>query len=174
MEVTNGETTLVTSFQSTTKSEFDTLVYLGYTQKKNLALCTYVIHEGTITLDMGERLGNEYHKPEEREVLILHGNCQRVELVGTHPYITGSDGKPAKLYEAHVWGPHHSGYFEDLPADKDSLRKSVFNPERIAKEHGYFEALNENIGGTFPEEPDGHREWKKAFNDLIKLKLLEA
>ncbi len=170
VEVTGDEAQVITCFQSTTKDSLENLVNLGYTQKKDLAICKFHLHPSAVILDM-ESLGNAYGKPEEREVLILPSNCQIVTYVGEDPTVLGKDNLPAKRYDVHVYGPDQSHYFDSLSTDEEFLRGIVFDFKNLVAERIFYEALNTNIGGEFPEMPSCHYRWKQALNELIRLEL---
>lgn len=75
------ETGMLQAFSSTTKNSIEEIMKLGYGDKINLAICNYIIEEGAVVLDM-ETLGEEYKKPEEREVMLLMGNRLESKKIG--------------------------------------------------------------------------------------------
>lgn len=150
---------------STTKLSAQEIIGLGYGNKQNLAVCTYIFHNGSVFFDM-EDLGTAYKKPEEAEVLLLPGNTILTKFCGESDKFRGSDGKPAKLYTADVFAP-----FFTFTADSDeSLKKLVFNENTLSDIKLFFQNLN-NFEDEFPKIPFGYAEWKKAFQQLVQREL---
>lgn len=151
-------------FWSTTKATADEIFAMGYGDKNYLAVCTFKFDDDAVVLDMS-RFGKDYLKPEEKEVLILPGNEYDAECIGKSDKFIGKDGKPALVYEVVVHGPDELS--EYLDEDYEKCDEILFDEEMISRVRAFYEALNNNIGGEYPEEPAGYRRWKKAFKQCV-------
>ncbi|MCI9178386.1 MAG: hypothetical protein HFJ28_07635 [Clostridia bacterium] len=165
-EVSEGES-IVGPLTSTTKLSVDEIMQLGYGNKNNLAICKYQFHEGAVAFDM-EKLGKDYMKPEEREVLLLPGSSLIAFCIGHDDRYLGKDGKPALLYQVSVYPPDFSSIYTENP---EELREVVYNEENIREVRAFYEALNGQ--GEFPIEPDCYRDWKDRFQKLVFTELIK-
>ena len=161
------ETGMLQAFSSTTKNSIEEIMKLGYGDKINLAICKYIIEKGAVVFDM-EMLGEEYKKPEEREVLLLMGNRLESKKMGVSKY-TGKDGKKASIFQIRVNAPK----FEDICKSDEEIEnlKSIIYDDNILKEiKAFFERLNETEK-TFPEIPENYIQWKKSFKKYVYTEL---
>lgn len=157
-EVSEGES-IVGPLTSTTKLSIDEIMKLGYGNKNGLAICRYRFHDGAAIFDM-EKLGKDYLKPEEREVLLLMGNKLVSTCVGYDDRYLGKDGQPALMYNIEVYPPK----FAKCENQKE-LEKVVYNPDTIEEVRKFYIELN--AGGDFPEIPTCYKEWKEDFKKLV-------
>lgn len=163
-ETAEGKFDYIDALQSSTKATVEEIVALGYGNKNKLAICKFHFHTGAVILDM-ERFGKDYLKPEEKEVLLLTGNKYQAKCLGYSNKFYGKDGQPALMYDVEVYKPDKfSSHIDDSVA---AIKEILFDNDRIAKAKAFFEALNIHIGGKFPEEPKGYREWKKCFKMYV-------
>ena len=137
---------------------------LGYGNKNGLAICLYNFYEGAVVFDM-ERLGKEYLKPEEREVLLMMGNQLVATCLDYDSRFLGKDGKPALLYRVDVYPP----YFGDCKDSQEELEKIVYDPDNIKTVQAFYTALNEEH--KFPSIPACYHEWKDSFKKLVFMEL---
>lgn len=163
-ETAEGEYVFITALQSSTKATIEEILALGYGNKNKLAICKFHFHEGAVVLDM-VRFGKDYLKPEEKEVLLLTGNKYQAKCLGYSDKFFGKDGQRALMYDVDVYAP--DGFYLKVDFDEEELKDKVFNIDMIAKVKDFYEALNANIGGEYPKEPDGYREWKEAFKMYV-------
>ena len=154
----------IDALQSSTKATVEEIVALGYGNKNKLAICKFHFHEGAVVLDM-IRFGKDYLKPEEKEVLLLTGNKYQAKCLGYSDKFFGKDGQPALMYDVDVYAP--DGFYWKVDSSEEELKEKVFNREMIEKVKKFYEALNVNIGGEYPKEPDGYRSWKEAFKMYV-------
>ncbi len=157
-EVSEGES-IVGPLTSTTKLSIYEIMKLGYGNKNGLAICRYRFHDGAAIFDM-EKLGKDYLKPEEREVLLLMGNKLVSTCVGYDDRYLGKDGQPALMYNIEVYPPK----FAKCENQKE-LEKVVYNPDTIEEVRKFYIELN--AGGDFPEIPTCYKEWKEDFKKLV-------
>ena len=163
-ETPEGEYDFIDALQSSTKATVEEIVALGYGNKNKLAICKFHFHEGAVVLDM-IRFGKDYLKPEEKEVLLLTGNKYQAKCLGYSDKFFGKDGQPALMYDVDVYAPDE--FYWKLDFCEEELKDKVFNIDMIAKVKDFYESLNANIGGEYPKEPDGYREWKEAFKMYV-------
>lgn len=157
-EVSEGES-IVGPLTSTTKLSVDEIMELGYGNKNGLAICRYRFHDGVAIFDM-EELGENYLKPEEREVLLLMGNKLIAKCSGYDERYLGKDGKPALMYDIDVYPP------EIITCENQSeLEKVVYDPDTIKEVKKFYKSLN--VAGDFPEVPTCYPEWKENFKKLV-------
>lgn len=156
-EVLEGKS-IVGPLTSTTKLSVEEIMKLGYGNKNGLAICRYKFHEGAVAFDM-EKLGKDYLKPEEREVLLLPGTELFTYYRGYDDRYLGKDGQHAAMYEVDVYPPDFSGPIED------NCREILYNEEKIKEIKAFYEALNGQ--GEFPTEPKCYRDWKFCFQDVL-------
>lgn len=154
----------IDALQSSTKATVEEIVALGYGNKNKLAICKFHFHEGAVVLDM-VRFGKDYLKPEEKEVLLLTGNKYQAKCLGYSDKFFGKDGQPALMYDVDVYAP--DGFYWKVDSSEEELKEKVFNREMIEKVKKFYEALNVNIGGEYPKEPEGYRTWKEAFKMYV-------
>ncbi len=162
-EVSEG-VSFVGPLTSTTKLSVDEIMQLGYGNKNGLAICFYNFHEGACLFDM-ELLGNDYLKPEEREVLLLMKNKLVACCQGYDNRYLGKDGQPALIYTIDVYQPE----FEPIAETQQELESVVYCPQTIEKVRDFYVALNGE--GDFPEIPDYYKEWKSCFQKLVFLEI---
>lgn len=162
-EIEEGES-VVEALTSTTKLSIDEIMQLGYGNKNGLAICCYHFHKGCTICDM-EELGQNYPKPEEREVLILMGNRLVTHCLGENGQYVGKDGRPALIYEVDVYPPD----FTTVTEEKETLEKVVYDKNAIEEIRLFYNALNTE--GDFPEVPECYKEWKEAFKKLVFLEI---
>jgi len=162
-EISEGHST-VEALSSTTKLSIDEIMELGYGNKNGLAICLYNFYEGAVVFDM-ERLGKEYLKPEEREVLLMMGNQLVATCLDYDSRFLGKDGKPALLYRVDVYPP----YFGDCKDSQEELEKIVYDPDNIKTVQAFYTALNEEH--KFPSIPACYHEWKDSFKKLVFMEL---
>ena len=153
----------IQALTSTTKLSIDEIFSQGYGDKVDLAICHYILHEGAIVFDM-EKLKSDYLKPHEREVLLLIGNQISVTCLGDDKNHIGKDGNPGKKYLIDVYAPQFDRIIKPTKYDLESI---VFDEEILKEEKRFFEELNSNIGGCFPQIPEKHFVWKDALKQLI-------
>ena len=163
-ETAEGEYVFITALQSSTKATIEEILALGYGNKNKLAICKFHFHEGAVVLDM-VRFGKDYLKPEEKEVLLLTGNKYQAKCLGYSDKFFGKDGQPALMYDVDVYAP--DGFYWKVDSSEEELKEKVFNREMIEKVKKFYEALNVNIGGEYPKEPEGYRAWKEAFKMYV-------
>ena len=163
-ETPEGEYDFIDALQSSTKATVEEIVALGYGNKNKLAICKFHFHEGAVVLDM-IRFGKNYLKPEEKEVLLLTGNKYQAKCLGYSDKFFGKDGQPALMYDVDVYAP--DGFYWKVDSSEEELKEKVFNREKIEKVKKFYEALNVNIGGEYPKEPEGYRTWKEAFKMYV-------
>lgn len=163
-ETPEGKYDFIDALQSSTKATVEEIVALGYGNKNKLAICKFHFHEGAVVLDM-VRFGKDYLKPEEKEVLLLTGNKYQAKCLGYSDKFFGKDGQPALMYDVDVYAP--DGFYWEVDASEEELKDIVFNTDMISKVRAFYEALNANIGGEYPKEPDGYRSWKEAFKMYV-------
>ena len=163
-ETPEGKYDFIDALQSSTKATVEEIVALGYGNKNKLAICKFHFHKGAVVLDM-VRFGKDYLKPEEKEVLLLTGNKYKAKCLGYSDKFYGKDGQPALMYDVDVYKP--DGFFWNVDSSVEELKEKVFNSDMIAKVKAFYEALNANIGGEYPEEPEGYRSWKEAFKMYV-------
>lgn len=157
-EISEGES-IVGPLTSTTKLSVDEIMKLGYGNKNGLAICRYKFHEGAAIFDM-EKLGKDYLKPKEREVLLLMGNKLIAKCSGYDNRYLGKDGQPALMYDIDVYSPELTEC-----ENQDGLEKIVYNQNTIKEVRTFYEALN--AGGEFPKMPSCYTEWKESFKKLV-------
>ena len=163
-ETAEGEYVFITALQSSTKATIEEILALGYGNKNKLAICKFHFHEGAVVLDM-VRFGKDYLKPEEKEVLLLTGNKYQAKCLGYSDKFFGKDGQPALMYDVDVYAP--DGFYWKVDSSEEELKEKVFDREMIEKVKKFYEALNVNIGGEYPKEPEGYRAWKEAFKMYV-------
>jgi len=151
---------VVEALASTTKLSIDEIMKLGYGNKNGLAICYYKFYEGSVMFDM-ERLGKNYLKPEEREVLLMMGNRLKARKCGYDARYLGKDGQPALIYEVEVYPPE----FKDIDETQKDLEKVVYNHDHIKAVQQFYAALNEE--GEFPDVPECYSEWKSSFKKRV-------
>lgn len=162
-EISEGES-IVGPLTSTTKLTVEEIMNLGYGNKNALAICRYKFHDGAAIFDM-EKLGKDYLKPEEREVLLLMGNKLVAHCLGYDDRYIGKDGQPALMYEIDVYSPE----FKITEERQEDLEKVVYNSKYIAEIRTFYEALN--AGGEYPSVPDCYKEWKESFKKMVFLEI---
>lgn len=162
-EVSEGES-IVGPLTSTTKLSVDEIMELGYGNKNGLAICRYKFHDGVAIFDM-EKLGKDYLKPEEREVLLLMGNKLVAHCLGYDDRYLGKDGQAALMYDIEVYPPD----FKTTEEKQEDIEKVVYNPQHIAEVRKFYEALN--AGGEYPSVPSCYKEWKCNFKKLVLLEI---
>lgn len=145
---------------STTKLSIEEIMALGYGDKKNLAVCKYTFHKGSVFFDF-EELGEDYLKPEEREVLLLSGNTLIARSCGYNDKYLGSDNKPALMYEVDVYPPH----FDISDEPQEYLENLVFDEKSLEEIRTFYSLLN--TAEEFPEIPKCYPVWKKSFQQLV-------
>jgi hypothetical protein len=170
-ETKDGEYDFIDALQSSTKATVQEIVDLGYGNKNKLAICKFHFHKGAVVLDM-IRFGKDYLKPEEKEVLLLTGNKYKAKCLGYSDEFFGKDGKPALMYDVDVYEPDDFKTHIDVPLDE--VKKFLFDPKMIEQVRDFYEKLNSNIGGEYPEEPESYREWKNAFKMYVYSQLDEV
>ncbi len=153
-EVSEGES-VIEALTSTTKLTIDEIMNLGYGNKNGLAICCYKFHYGSVALDM-EKLGKDYLKPEEREVLILMGNELYTRVKGYDERYLGKDGCPALVYEVDVYSPKFN-----VTEKQPDLENVVYDSKIISEVKEFYEKLNES--DNFPEIPGCYFQWKDFF-----------
>lgn len=163
-ETPEGQFDYVEALQSSTKATAEEIIALGYGNKNKLAICKFHFNQGAVILDM-ERFGENYLKPEEKEVLLLPGNKYKAKCLGNSNEFYGKDGEPAMMYEVEVYAPDK--FKDHINVSPKELKHMVFDKNMIKKVKDFYEELNLNIGGEFPKEPEGYREWKKAFKMYV-------
>ncbi len=163
-ETPEGKFDYIDALQSSTKATVEEIVALGYGNKNKLAICKFHFHEGAVVLDM-VRFGKDYLKPEEKEVLLLTGNKYQAKCLGYSDKFFGKDGQPALMYDVDVYAP--DGFYWKVDASEEELKDFVFNADMITKVKAFYEALNTNIGGEYPKEPEDYRNWKEAFKMYV-------
>lgn len=163
-ETNEGTYDFIDALQSSTKSTIEEIIALGYGNKNKLAICKFHFNKGAVVLDMA-RFGENYLKPEEKEVLILTGNKYKAKCLGYSDKFLGKDGQPALMYEVEVFAPDEFSWKVYEPTEK--LKQIVFNKDIITKVKNFYEALNTNIGDKYPEEPKEYRDWKNAFKQYV-------
>lgn len=156
----SDEESVVGALASTTKLSVDEIMKLGYGNKNGLAICFYKFHEGAVVLDM-EKLGENYLKPEEREVLLLMGNRLVPHFQGYDSRYLGKDGKPALICEFDVYPPE----FKDTAESTDELERVVYDENVIKEVKEFYTALNE--AADFPEVPKCYPRWKDYFQKIV-------
>lgn len=162
-EISEGHST-VEALASTTKLSIEEIMALGYGNKNGLAICCYELYEGAVAFDM-ERLGKDYLKSEEREVLLMMGNQLVATSLGYDSRYLGKDGQPALLYRVAVYPPH----FDDCEDSQENLERIVYDEDNIKAIREFYTALNEDQ--KFPNAPACYREWKDSFKKLVFLEL---
>lgn len=162
-EIAEGES-IVGPLTSTTKLTVDEIMKLGYGDKNGLAICRYKFHDGVAIFDM-EKLGKDYLKPEEREVLLLMGNKLIAHCSGYDNHYLGKDGQPALMYDIEVYPPE----FKASEERTKEIEKIVYNPKYIAQVRSFYEALNSS--SEYPSEPICYKEWKNSFKKLVFLEI---
>ena len=162
-EVSEG-ISIVGPLTSTTKLSVEEIMKLGYGEKNGLAICHYNFYEGSCIFDM-ELLGQDYLKPEEREVLLLMGNKLKSRCEGYDNRYLGKDGQPALTYVIDVYPPE----FAPITETQQELERIVYHPQTIKEVRNYYTALN--AGGEFPVASDCYQEWKSSFQKLVFLEL---
>ena len=163
-ETKENEYQFIDALQSTTKGTVEEMMNFGYGNKNKLAICKFHFHEGAVVLDM-TRFGKDYLKPEEKEVLLLTGNKYQAKCLGYSDKFFGKDGQPALMYDVDVYAP--DGFYWKVDTSEEELKDFVFNADMIAKVKAFYEALNANIGGEYPKEPEDYRNWKEAFKMYV-------
>lgn len=158
-EVSEGDS-VVGPLTSTTKLSVDEIMKLGYGDKNGLAICRYKFHDGVVIFDM-EKLGKDYLKSEEREVLLLMGNRLSAHCQGYDERYLGKDGKPALMYEIDVYSPK----FEDLEESLQELKNVVFDVNTIKDVKKFYTSLNEEE--NFPNIPSCYKHWKESFQKMV-------
>lgn len=158
-EVSEGES-VVGPLTSTTKLSVDEIMKLGYGDKNGLAICRYKFHDGVAVFDM-EKLGKDYLKPEEREVLLMMGNRLSACCKGYDDRYLGKDGQPALMYEIDVYPPE----FGDIAESREELKKVVYDEKSISEIKKFYTALNEEK--DFPCVPACYAQWKDYFQKLV-------
>lgn len=154
----------IDALQSSTKATVEEMMRLGYGDKNKLAICKFHFHPGAVVLDM-ERFGEDYLKPEEKEVLLLTGNKYKAKFLGYSDKFYGKDGQPACMYEVDVYEPDE--FYWHINSSLEEIKQTVFDKNMIDKVKKFYEKLNTNIGDKYPDEPEGYREWKKAFKMYV-------
>lgn len=158
-EISEG-LSIIKPLTSTTKLSIEEIMALGYGDKKNLAICKYTFHEGAVFFDF-EELGENYLKPEEREVLLFPGTKLVAHYYGCSDKYFGSDKKPALMYNVEVFPPHF-----DINGDsQENLENIVFDETALSEIQDFYSILN--IAELFPRMPECYLEWKKAFQQLV-------
>ena len=163
-ETKEGAYEFIDAFQSSTKATIEEIIALGYGNKNKLAICKFHFNKGAVVLDM-ERFGDDYLKPEEKEVLILTGNKYKAKCLGYSDSFFGKDGHPALMYDVEVFAPDK--FYCKINESTEKLKQVVFDKNIITKVKNFYEALNTNIGGKYPEEPKEYRYWKNAFKQYV-------
>ena len=158
-EISEGNS-VVGPLTSTTKLSVEEIMKLGYGDKNGLAICRYKFHQGVAVFDM-EKLGKDYLKPEEREVLLLMGNKLNAHCKGHDDRYIGKDGEPALIYEIDVYAPE----FDDITESQHELKDVVYNEETIKEIRKFYTALNEEK--DFPSVPACYPQWKECFQKLV-------
>lgn len=158
-EISEGES-IIEPLTSTTKLTVDEIMELGYGDKNGLAICRYKFHDGVAIFDM-EKLGKDYLKPEEREVLLLTGNKLITKCSGYDSRYLGKDGQHALMYDIEVYPPE----FKTTGEKQEDIEKIVYNFQYIAEVRKFYEALN--AGGEYPSVPSCYEEWKSNFKKLV-------
>ena len=102
---------------------------------------------------------------EEKEVLILTGNKYKAKCLGYSDSFFGKDGHPALMYDVEVFAPDK--FYCKINESTEKLKQVVFDKNIITKVKNFYEALNTNIGGKYPEEPKEYRYWKNAFKQYV-------
>ncbi len=162
-EVPEGES-IVEALTSTTKLSVDEIIKLGYGNKNNLAICYYKFHDKVAVFDM-ERLGKDYLKPEEREVLLLMGNRIVAHRLGYDEHYLGRDSQPAIIYNIDVYPPE----FSHTLKNHEEIEKVVYNSKYISEVRKFYEALN--YASEYPDVPVCYKEWKSNFKKLVFLEI---
>ena len=155
-----GELKVIKALKSSTKLPIEKIMDLGYGNKSKLAICKYNFKPRAVVLDMA-RFGKDYLKPEEKEVLILIGNKYNSKCIGFSDKFYDKDGEPAIMYDINIYPPDPFGKHIDI--SREELKKTVFDNKKITEIRKFYEALNDNIGKEWPQEPPHYRKWKKAF-----------
>lgn len=163
-ETLEGEFGFVDALQSSTKATVEEVMEMGYGNKNKLAICKFHFNPGAVILDMS-RFGKYYLKPEEKEVLILTGNNYKAKCLGFSDKFYGKDGKPALMYDVEVYKPDKFQKLIDCSVEE--LKQIVFDSKMISEIKSFYESLNTEIGGKYPEEPYGYRNWKEAFKMYV-------
>lgn len=158
-EISEGES-VVSALTSTTKLSIDEIMQLGYGNKNGLAICRYKFHYGAVVFDM-EKLGKDYLKPEEREVLLMMGNKLYAHCQEYDNHYIGKDGQPALMYEIDVYSPE----FDDVMESQEELESVVYNKEKIDEIRKFYTALNEE--SDFPDVPSCYALWKDYFKKMV-------
>lgn len=158
-EISEGDS-VVGPLTSTTKLSVDEIMKLGYGNKNGLAICRYKFHDGAVVLDM-EKLGKDYLKPEEREVLLLMGNRLSAHCQGYDDRYIGKDGQPALMYEIDVNSPE----FDDIVESRQELKNVVYDEKSIDEIKKFYTALNEE--SSFPNVPACYTQWKNYFQKMV-------
>lgn len=164
-ETIKGEYNFIDAFQSTTKRTIEEMMNSGYGDKNKLAIGKFHLHEGAVVLDMA-RFGEDYLKPEEKEVLILTGNRYQAKFIGYSDKFFGADGHPALLYDVDVYSP--GDFFRKVDFSEERLEEKKYH-YRVMNSlvRDFYKNLNTNIGGEYPREPKEYREWKKDFKAYV-------
>lgn len=162
-EICEGKS-IVEPLTSTTKLSVDEIMKLGYGNKNSLAICKYKFHRGAVVFDM-EKLGKDYTKPNEREVLLLMGNKLISKCLGYSNKYLGRDGQPALMYEVDVYPPE----FKDEGDEEAELEKVLYNFDYIEEIRNFYEKLNKE--DEYPMVPACYAEWKKCFKKRVFLEI---
>lgn len=158
-EISEGES-IVGALTSTTKLSIDEIMNLGYGDKNGLAICKYKFHDGVAIFDM-EKLGANYLKPEEREVLLLMGNKLVAHCCGYDNRYLGKDGQPALVYDIDVYHPE----FEQAVETYQELENVVYDTHTINEIKKFYMELNGE--DDFPKVPECYLKWKDYFKKLV-------
>lgn len=158
-EISEGES-IVGALTSTTKLSIDEIMNLGYGDKNGLAICKYKFHDGVAIFDM-EKLGANYLKPEEREVLLLMGNKLVAHCCGYDNRYLGKDGQPALVYDIDVYHPE----FEQAVETYQELENVVYDTHTINEIKKFYKELNGE--DDFPKAPECYLKWKDYFKKLV-------
>lgn len=108
-----------------------------------------------------EKLGKDYLKPEEREVLLLMGNRLSAHCQGYDDRYIGKDGQPALMYEIDVNSPE----FDDIVESRQELKNVVYDEKSIDEIKKFYTALNEE--SSFPNVPACYTQWKNYFQKMV-------
>lgn len=158
-EISEGQS-VVNALTSTTKLTVDEIMKLGYGNKNGLAICRYKFHYGVVAFDM-EKLGKDYLKPEEKEVLLMMGNTLVAHRQGYDERYVGKDGQPALMYEIDVYSPK----FTDTAENWEKLRSVVYDKRILDEVRKFYTALNEK--SSFPDVPACYPQWKEYFKKMV-------
>ena len=150
------------SFISTSESQIDKLLALGYGNCPNLAIIDFEIEPEAIVFQMN-KLGQVYGKMEEQEILVLPGMQLEIMPNPTHCYLTtGIDGKRATTYLAKVKGPDFSKY---MNVNYNELFSIVFDTQTLSIVREFYHQLN--TSPHLPQVPEVYDKWVRAYKLLL-------